>query len=186
MKQWINIGLATMLLSPVVGWCGSDKFVDSDDYKDKEFKKCIISDYTHLVEGNDVNWVWVADGVKTSNFKVSMGNVQNVASNKKSSDTDAVKTEFQHVINDIDSKGKTEKVTADICVIEVQEFSYGKAWIPFVGGHQAQAGVGVEVVLKDKNKKTVAEFRHFTREGARTQEAAKEAAEDITDFLSKN
>jgi hypothetical protein len=175
-----------VLLMPLAGYAGTDKFVDSDDYKDKEFKKCIISDYTHLTEGDDVNWVWVADGVKTSQYKLSMGNVQNVASNKRTSDTDAVKTEFTNVINDTDSKDKNEKVTADICIFEVQKFSYGKVWIPFVGGHQAQAGVGVEVVLKDKNKNTVAEFRHFTREGARTEEAAQEAAEDIVNYLSKN
>ena len=186
MKKWISFGLTTMLLTPIAGWCGSNKFVDSDDYKDKEFKKCSISDYAHLVEGDDVNWIWVADGIKTSNFKLSIGGVQNIALNKKTSDTEAVKTSFQQVINDIDSKGKSEKATADICIYEIQEFSYGKAWIPFVGGHQAQAGVGVEVILKDKNKKTVAEFRHFTREGARTQEAATEAAEDITKFISKN
>lgn len=185
MKKWISFGLATMLLSPIAGWCGSDKFVDSDEYKGKDFRKCIIADYTNMAEGDDVNWVWKNPDVKLENYKVSLGKIINKAEKDKSSDTKAVSEMFKEVISDIKYKGK-EPLVADVCIYEVQEFSYGKAWIPFAGGHQAQSGVGVEVVLKDKGGKTVAMFRHFTRDGARTEEAAKEAAEDITDYVVKN
>lgn len=185
MKKWISFGLATMLLSPVAGWCGSDKFIDSDDYKDKDFRKCIIADYTVLEEGDDVEWVWKNPDTKLQNYKLSLGNVNNKAEKEKSSDSKAVKEAFKEAISDMKFKGK-ENLVADVCIFEVQDFSYGKVWIPFAGGHQAQAGVGVEVVLKDKGGKAVATFRHFTREGARTEEAAKEAAEDITDYIAKN
>jgi hypothetical protein len=185
MKKSLGIGLAAALLFPVVGWCGADKFVDSKEYKDKDFRSCIISDYTNMVEGDDINWVWKNPDVKLENYKLSLGQVVNKAAKEKSSDTKAVKEAYKEAISDVKYKGK-ESLVADVCVYEVQEFSYGKAWIPFAGGHQMQAGVGVEVVLKDKGGKAVATFRHFTREGARTEEAAKESAEDITDFVVKN
>jgi hypothetical protein len=184
MKKILGASLLAVLLFPVTGWCGTDKFVESDDYKDKDFRKCIISDYTGLEEGDDVEWVWKNPDVKLQNYKLSLGNVSNKAQKEKSSETKVVKEAFKEAISDMKSKGQGSLV-ADVCIYEVQEFSYGKAWIPFAGGHQMQAGVGIEVVLKDKDK-TVATFRHFTREGARTEEAAEEAAEDITDYIAKN
>lgn len=185
MRKMAGMGALAMLLLPIVGWCGGDKFVDSDEYKDKDFRKCIITDYTNIDEGDDVNWVWKNPDIKLENYKLSLGKVINKAEKEKSSDTKAVTEMFKEVISDIKYKGK-ELLIADVCIYEVQDFSYGKAWIPFAGGHQAQAGVGVEVVLKDKANKNVAMFRHFTRDGARTEEASKEAAEDITDYVMKN
>lgn len=59
----------------------------------------------------------------------------------------------------------------------------GKAWIPFVGMHKAQAGIGVEMIFLNTKGKIVAKIRHSAREGFEVEKAAEEAANDIVKFL---
>ena len=40
----------------------ADRLVDDDEYKDKDFHRGIITDYSDMAKGNDVNWVWVKPG----------------------------------------------------------------------------------------------------------------------------
>jgi hypothetical protein len=184
-SKFMSLVCVTAFLSPVAGYCSADKFVDSGDYKAKDFKQCIISDYSDMVEGDDIKWEWAAADTKLADFKLNLRKVENKSEKEKKSVTDMVKSTFQKVLKDTKT-GKGQPLNIDVCIYETQEFSPGKAWIPFVGGHEAQAGIGIEMVLSDKNSKAIAKFRHFAREGARVEDAANEAAEDLFTYISNH
>jgi hypothetical protein len=172
------------LMLPLDALSDSTVFVDSKEYKDKDFIKGCISDYSGLVEGKDVNWVWIAPGVKLADFGVTIGKFENKSDELRSSQVGELKSIFKEFLGKL--KGEKGSLTADICIYEVQKYSQGKAWIPFSGGHQMQAGVGAEAIVKGGDGKTVAKIRHFAREGARIEDAAQEVAEDLMKFMKKN
>jgi hypothetical protein len=172
------------LVLPLDALSESALLVNSKEYKDKDFIKGCISDYSDLVEGNDVNWVWIAPGVKLADFRVTLGKFENKSDELRSSQVGELKSIFKEFLEKL--KGEKGPLTADVCIYEVQKFSQGKAWIPFAGGHQMQAGVGAEAIVKGGDGKTVAKFRHFAREGARIEDATQEVAEDLMKYMKKN
>lgn len=171
------------MLFPVVAMSAPERLTESSEYKDKDFRKGCISDYANMVKGDDIDWVWVSPGLKLANYRVSLGKFENYADELRSSQVDEVKSIFKEYLGKL--KGQNGALVADMCVYEVQKFSPGKAWIPFAGGHQMQAGVGVELTVKEKGK-LIAKFRHFAREGAKIEDAAQEVAEDLKKYFSKN
>ncbi len=162
----------------------SDYFVDSDDFKDKNFKKGILSDYKDLKKGNDIDWVWIEKGVSLSDYKVSINSFEDGTDELSKGQLGTIKEVFKEFLDKL--KGKSGTLNAEFNVYETQKYSPGKAWIPFAGGHQMQAGVGVEVLLKDKTDRVVAKIRHFARQGVAVESAAQETAEDLKKFISKN
>jgi len=175
--------IMVLVLFPINAICGSEKFTDSDDYKDKDFKKGIITDYSDLQKGDDIDWLWVMPGTKLADHKVKIVKFENLSDDLRKSQFDEIKGVFNEVFDKL--KGSKSVLSADLSVYEVQKFSAGKAWIPFAGGHQMQAGAGIEMVLKD-NGKVVAKIRHFAREGSRIEDAAQEVAEDLKKYISKH
>lgn len=163
---------------------GSDRFVDSDDYKNKDFKKGIIDDYADLQKDRDVEWVWLERGVSLSSHKVSIESFEDATDDMGKSQLSAIKAIFKDNMEKL--KGGKGTFKADVSIYEVQKYSPGKAWIPFAGGHQMQAGLGVEMVLKDKSGKIVAKFRHFAREGITIESAAEEVSDDLRKYLAKH
>lgn len=176
-------GLA--LLLPVAA-LAAEKLVDSSEYKEKDFKKGIITEYDKLVSGDDVNWVWVEPGKKLSQYKLKLGQVQNKSDKRSASMIEDVRRIFDDMLRDYTPAGDKGPLTLDLCIYEAENFSPGKAWIPFVGGHQMQAGIGIEVVVSDPDKKPVALFRHFAREGAQISDAAQEVAQDLLKYISQH
>ena len=179
----IGIVLATAVLFPAAALYGSDRFVDSNDYKDKDFRKCIISDYADMVDGDDIGWVWTDESVKLAGYKLKLGKVENKSKLRSKSLVDSVRSVFGDTFADMESKGANGTLTADVCIYEAEHFSAGKAWIPFVGGHQMQAGLGVEVILRDGKNRTVAKFRHSAREGAEIEAATHEVVGDLMKYV---
>lgn len=170
--------------SVISAFAGSDRFVDSDDYKSKEFKKGIIGDYADLQKDRDVEWAWIDRGVTLSSHKVNIESFEDATDDMGKSQLSAIKAIFKDNMEKL--KGSKGALKADISVYEVQKYSPGKAWIPFAGGHQMQAGLGVEMVLKDKSGKIVAKFRHFAREGITVESAAEEVSDDLRKYLAKH
>ncbi len=163
---------------------GRDKLVESSDYKDKDFKKGCISDYSDLEEGEDISWVWVAPGIKLTDYKVVITSFDDISEELKKTQLKEMKELFKETFETL--KGTKGTLNATVCIYEIQKFSAGKAWIPFAGGHQMQAGLGAEVILKTSDNKVVAKFRHFAREGAQVEQAAEEVADDLKKFIKEN
>jgi len=172
-----------MLLPSLVLSKSADRLVDDDEYKDKDFHRGIITDYGDMVKGDEVNWIWVKPGEKLSDYKVKVGSIENKSDVRSRVFMESVKSSFEDYFGSL--KGSQGTLTADLCVTEVQEFSPGKAWIPFAGGHQMQAGVGIEAVLRDQNNTVVAKMRDFERRGSDIKEAAEEVAQHMSKEISK-
>jgi beta-galactosidase GanA len=177
------VAVVLLLLPATQASSSPNKLVDDSEYSGKEFRKCIIKDYSDMVDGDDVNWVWTDPKERLSEFKIKEGKVENKSDMHSRSMVETVKTVFKDTFADMAGKGSKGTLTADICIFEAQNFSAGKAWIPFAGGHQMQAGVGVEMVLKDGKNRVVGKFRHWAREGAQIENAAQEVAQDLMKYI---
>jgi len=172
-----------ILLIPAAAFCSPKKLVDDSEYTDKDFRKCNISDYTDMVDGDDIKWVWIDPAVKLAGYKIKEGKVENKSEMRSKSMLETVKNVFRDTFADMETKGDKGTLTADICIFEAENFSSGKAWIPFVGGHEMQAGVGVEMLLRDAKSRLVGKFRHSAREGAQVENAAQEVVGDLMKYI---
>lgn len=181
----ICIVFVTVFLPPSPAFCSPSRLVESSDYKDNDFRKGIISDYTDMVEGDDINWVWSDPSEKLAQYKLKLGQIKNTSEIHSKSLVDQVKSLFKDTFADMDTKGN-KVLVADVCIYEAQNMSMGKAWIPFVGAHQMQAGIGLEMVLHDKNGKPVAKLRHFAREGVQLEAAAQEVVGDLMKYIANH
>ncbi len=175
-----------ILMIPAVAFSSPKKLVDDNDYTDKDFRKCNISDYSNMVDGDEIKWVWTDPAVKLAGYKIKEGKVENKSEMRSKSMVETVKKVFRDIFADVEAKGEKGTLTADICIFEAENFSGGKAWIPFVGGHEMQAGVGVEMVLRDAKNRVVGKFRHSAREGVQIENAAQEVAGDLMKYIGNH
>jgi len=67
-----------------------------------------------------------------------------------------------------------------------QRANRSKRFIPYAGGHLAQAGVGIELVISDEKGDIVCKIRHSGREGSQLKNAAEELIDEVTRFLAEN
>lgn len=176
----------SLALIPTVAFASPKKLVNDSEYSDKDFRKCIIKDYSDMVDGDDIKWVWTNPSVKLSGYRLKEGKVENKSDLRSKSMQETVKKVFKDTFEDMEGKGASGILTADICIYEAQNFSGGKAWIPFVGAHEMQAGVGVEMVLRDAKNRVVGKFRHSAREGAQIENAAQEVASDLMKYIGNH
>jgi len=172
-----------LFLFPNGAMCAPSKLVESSEYMEKDFHRGIITDYSNMVDGDDVQWVWIDPSVKLSQYGLRVGKVENKSELRSRSMVETVKNVFKDTFADRQGKGA---LTADLCIYEAENFSAGKAWIPFAGGHQMQAGIGIEMVLRDAKNRTVGKFRHFAREGAQIEAAAQEVAADLMKYIASH
>lgn len=177
----VTVLVAALLLAAAPA-C-AERLMDSDDYKDKDFRKCIIADYSDMADGDDIQWVWTDPSVKLAGYRLKLGKVENKSQLRSRSLVESVRSVFGDTFADMEPKGANATLTADVCIYEAEHFSAGKAWIPFVGGHQMQAGMGVEMVLRDGKNRIVAKFRHSAREGAEIEAATHEVAGDLMKYV---
>jgi hypothetical protein len=179
----IALLLLFAVVMPLSAFSASEKLVDSDEYKDKDFRKGCLSDYKDLTKGDQIDWAWLSPGVKLGDYSLTIAKFENKTDDIRSAQLEDIKSVFKEILGKL--KGGKGTLSANFCVFEVQKFSPGKAWIPFAGGHQMQAGIGVEVTLSDKGA-TVAKIRHFARNGSRLEDAADETANDLKKYISKH
>jgi hypothetical protein len=179
----ISLVSLVAVIFPLSVFCASEKLVDSDEYKKKDFQKGCITDYMDLAKGDRIDWVWVSPGVTLADYALSIAKFENNTDDIRSSQIDDIKSVFKEFFGKL--KGNKGSLSASMCIYEVQKFSPGKAWIPYAGGHLMNAGLGVEMIVSDKGK-TVAKFRHFARNGSRLEDAAEEVAGDLKKYISKH
>jgi hypothetical protein len=187
-SAWVRILLlfaVWALSSPLVAWGAGEKFVDSNEYKDSNFQKCIIADYGDMVAGDGVNWVW--SGVaKLDQFKVQMGKIENRSEVRSKSLSEAVLNTFRDTFNDLETGGGKGTLTADLCIYSAEHYNPAKAWIPFAGGYQMQAGIGIEMVLRNSAGKVIAKMRHYGRQGTQIEEAGQLLAGDMSRYITRH
>ncbi|MEJ2497526.1 MAG: hypothetical protein P8Y43_08685 [Sulfurovaceae bacterium] len=180
MRKYSFVALLTTLVIFTSFANAEDRFVDSDDYKEPEFKKCFINDYSRLVEGDDVDWVWIEKGANLSKHKIVLSSVTSQARGVSGSDKNILKIALQEEIEDMDAHSSSP-LTIDVCIYHFKDATS----TPYVGHYLAQAELGIEAIIKDKNK-TVAIIRHYKKDERSKEGVSGELAEDIIEFIEDN
>jgi hypothetical protein len=116
------IALAAVFLFPFAAM-GEKKLVDDSEYNDKEFKKCNISDYSNMVDGDDISWVWVDPSVQLARYRVKVGKVDNKSEIRSKSLVTTVKSTFSSYFGDMETKGSNGTFTADVCIYMAENFA---------------------------------------------------------------
>jgi hypothetical protein len=180
MRKYSFVALLTTLVIFTSLANADDKFVDSDDYKKSGFQKCFISDYSLLTEGDDVDWIWIEKGANLSKHKIVLSSVTSQARGVSGSDKNILKSALREEIEDMDAHSGSP-LTMDVCIYHFKDATS----TPYVGHYLAQAELGIEAIIKDKDK-TVAIIRHYKKDERSKEGVSGELAEDIIEFIEDN
>lgn len=161
------------------------KGVDEDDLDDEG--RGIIENYGDMVEGDDINWVWIKPGVVLSDYRIDVGEFENLSGANDDDMLDELNEGFRKALAKLSSrKDRSGTLTTQNAVHWAERGKPGKRWIPYAGHHLAQAGVGVEMVFRNSSGEIVAKVRHSAREGDDLEDAAEEIVDDIVDWIQDN
>lgn len=150
-----------------------------------EYGRGIIEDYSDMEHG-DLEWVWVAPGVRISDYSVDIGEFENLSEAYDGDMMDTLNEGMRKAFQRLSSGEKKGTLTTQNAVYWAERGSSAKRWIPFAGSHVAQAGVGIEMIFRDAEGNVVAKIRHSGREGDRLSDAAWELADEVADWAHSN
>lgn len=166
---------------------GPERLVDQDEYKEGEFVKGIIEDYTDMVEGDGIEWIWVEPGVKLRDYKIKIGEFKNMSEVTNKDMIETLEDGFDESFERLGKKGGREgSLTTENAVYWAERAQSAKRWIPYAGGHLAQSGVGIEMVFRDSSGKIIAKIRHSGRQGEKLEEAAEELVDDVANYIAEH
>lgn len=156
--------------------------VPEDDLK--EYGRGIIQDYSNMHEGEDIQWLWIAPGVKLADSRYKVASVKNLTMLVDHDMENVFKTTLGEELERAGSRDAgVPQLSVDVGVYWAERANMAKAWIPFAGAHVAQAGVGIELVFRNAHGDIVAKVRQSGREGAQLADAARELCDDIAQFV---
>ena len=162
-----------------------DRFVDKDEYKKRERAlNCAITDYGDMMEGDGIDWVWVNPSARVGSpgpVEIKpLKNVSDVTDTELASKVEAdFKAAFQRIGKTIGKGGET----VNTCIYWVERADVGRSFVPFAGGHLAQAGVGIELTITDASGVTIAKIRQDAREGMQPSDAAAKVVDIIANYV---
>lgn len=176
-------GLALLVVITVTPLCAAG--VDKDNLK--EYGRGIIKDYTDMKEMDEIEWVWIAPDVQLSSYRFEVEPVENLTVMEDSDMEEVLTTGLPKTLQRAGSKDADAKVLRVACAIYwAQRASQSKRWIPYVGGHLGQAGLGIELIFKNDKDEIVGKIRHSGREGEKLESAAEELVDDVSRFVRAN
>jgi hypothetical protein len=156
--------------------------VDKDNLK--EYGRGIIKDYGDMKEMDEIEWVWLAPSVHLNDYRFHFAPVQNLTALSDGDMEEVFDVELPKSLERAGSKrADAPLLHVDVAIYWAQRASNAKRWIPYAGGHLAQAGVGIELVFKNDKDEIVAKIRHSGREGDRLQSASEELVDDLAKFV---
>jgi hypothetical protein len=146
--------------------------VDSEEFRSGAFQKGFIGNYGDMVAdpNENVEWAWVAPGVKLSDHKIRIGSFRNLTSATNPALAKNLEVALQSDINEL-----TEDATGSLLTTEGVIY-----WAE--SSQSKKRGVGVEMVFKDPSGRIVAKIRHHAIK--RSLEAGAEEVEgNVYDFV---
>ncbi len=159
--------------------------VDPDNLK--EYGRGIIKDYSDMKETDEIEWIWIAPGVRLSEHQFKVEPFENLTVMTDSSMEEVFEDALPRTLKRAGSKVETAEVlVVQGAIYWAQRASSSKRWIPYVGGHLGQAGLGIELVFKNPAGDIVAKIRHSGREGDELESAAEELVDDVVRFVRGN
>lgn len=184
MHRYLTALLAAALLAGTTG--AADLPVDLQE-SITEDGAGIITDYSGMAEGDDLDWVWVAPELRLSEHRFSVDKVENLTIKV---DDDLMRVFEDNLPRQLARAGARD---ADAPVLGVrvgihwvERANMAKAWIPFAGGHLMQAGAAAELVFTAADGTVVAKIRHSAREGQQLKDAGQEISDDVVEFVQDN
>lgn len=158
-----------------------------DEENLEEFGTGIIEDYGNMHETDSIEWIWIAPGVVLHDYRFEVAPVRNITAYEDADMEDVINASLTRVLGRIGSTDPDAGLLrVESAIYWAERGSNKKMWIPYAGGHLAQAGVGVELVFRDAAGSVVAKLRHSGREGDRLRDAAEELVDDIRRFVRAN
>lgn len=153
----------------------------------EQYGQGIISDYSKLEQSEPIEWLWLAPGLQLSHHRFDVRSYENLTL-LLDDDLDGV---LENGLPRVLARAGTRDESAptlfvDTAVYWAERANLAKRWIPYAGGHMAQAGVGLELVLTDAEGNVVGLMRHSGREGGELKLAAQELVDDIATFVNTN
>lgn len=179
-RNRMQVLITILILLSVPAWGAGVDPEDLDTYG-----RGIIEDYSDMVHG-DLEWIWVAPGVRISDYQIDVAEFENLS---EAYDGDLMDTLNQGMVKAFQRMSTGEKkgtLTTQNAVYWADRSNSAKRWIPFAGSHVAQAGIGIEMVFRDAEGNVVAKLRHSGREGSRLSDAAWELIDEVADWAHSN
>lgn len=146
----------------------------------------IIKNYNGMEEGDEIGWYWLADAVSLAEHRCKLSSFKSTTGKASSAAIAVFKKQLPRALRQACSQGAKSTLKVEAALFWAEEANVGKAWIPFAGGHLMQAGVGLELVFKNRAGKVVAKLRHSARQGGAQAAAAREVVEDVAEFVEDN
>lgn len=149
-----------------------------------EYGRGIISDYSNMGPIGEIEYAWIKPGVKLSDYRFNLQSFENL--------TIVVDPGMEETFNKVFpkqlSRGGSREAAAPVLNVKgavywVERANAAKIWIPFAGGHMAQAGVGIELVFTNGAGEVVAKIRQSGREGRELKAAALGLSDDVARFV---
>jgi hypothetical protein len=179
-----GIGILTLIALAMVPLYAADG-VDPDNLK--KYGTGIIKDYSNMKEADDIEWAWIAPNLKLSECRFKFARLQNLTVFNDDGMEDVFQVGLPRTLEKLGPKADDAPVLhVESGIYWAERANRSKRWIPYAGGHLAQAGVGIELVFKNDKDEIVAKIRHSGREGDELSSAAEELAEDIAKFVHQN
>jgi hypothetical protein len=183
-RSAIVITLLALFAVPLFARSAS-KGVDKDNLD--KYGRGIIKDYSDMAEKDEIEWVWLAPGLRLSEAQFKVDKFENVTAVVDDDMEQVFVRAFPKVLQKAGSKSDDAPVVhVEGAIYWAERASSGKRWIPYAGGHLAQAGIGIELIFKNDKGEIIAKIRHSGREGDKLQSAAEELADDIANFVKAN
>ncbi|HEU4888391.1 MAG TPA: hypothetical protein VFV49_10920 [Thermoanaerobaculia bacterium] len=177
--------LVVVALTLLVAVSGFAAGVDKDNLK--EYGQGIIKDYSDMKETDDIEWIWVAPGVRLSEYKFNVQPFENLTAFADDEMEDVFATKLPKTLTRLAPKGPdTPVMKVEGAIYWAQRANRSKWWIPYAGAHLAQAGVGIELVFTNAEGEVVCKIRHSGREGDHLESAAEELMDDVAQYIRAN
>ncbi|MCU1246679.1 MAG: hypothetical protein JWN02_2589 [Acidobacteria bacterium] len=175
------LALTALSVSSLYASRHSASGVDADNLK--EYGRGIIKDYSDLKPDDEIEFIWVAPGVKLSDYRFKMKPIENLTVMDDGVE-ETFNEGFPRTLKKAGAKTDSAPVLhIDSAIYWAEKASSAKRWIPYAGGHLAQAGVGIEMVFKNDQGDIVAKIRHSGREGDSLRSAAEELIDDVAKYI---
>lgn len=196
MRGFLNkalIIIAILVLVNENAFAKKDKFVESDEYKEKKAPTGFIKNYEGVIEGKDIKWVWVKEGAKFGKYdSVRIESFETIADKTNKDIQGGLKGDLETSFKRIGKKPSgSGALIIKGAVYKVEEYNVGKkigmSFIPGAGGilsrTQGNPTVGVEIIIIDAaTKEEIARIRHEAQDSTLSS-AATEVADDIANFI---
>ena len=177
------VAALALALTAAPAEAAKNRFLDSDDAKEREEAQKFLRDYDKLTKGKDADWVYFPNGGLKMYKTVT---VMDFEENGRGRDArDAARDGKEYLEQWLEKEGfkiveKGGELTLTGNVFNAWEPSGGaRYW----GGWAANPGVGLEVMAKDSSGKVVGQVRQKSR-GSTIPDAVENALEEVAKAIT--